>query len=101
MPATVTLSEETVHRLAPDNSAVQAARELGRKSQIKDLSVSADGTWLMASSQGSGKEPYQISVDLAAENPVSRCSCPSRKLPCKHCLGLMLLYTSSPESFAE
>ena len=27
MPATVTLSEETVHCLAPDNSAVQAARD--------------------------------------------------------------------------
>jgi uncharacterized Zn finger protein len=101
MPEAASLTEETVQRLAPDTSSLQAARDLARKNQFKDLGVSADKTWLLASCQGSGKDPYQISVDLAPENPQGRCTCPSRKFPCKHSLGLMLTYISKPDSFAE
>jgi uncharacterized Zn finger protein len=101
MPETVSLTEETIHRLAPDNSALQAARDLVRKGQFKGQGVSADKTWLLAQCQGSGKVPYELSVDLAGDNPVGRCTCPSRKFPCKHCLGLMLLYVAKPDSFAQ
>lgn len=101
MPATTTLSEETVHRIAPDDAAVQAGRGLLRKRGFKDLGVSADGTWLLARCQGSGKDPYEVSVDLAAEPPIGRCTCPSRKLPCKHALGLMLTFLDNPDAFAE
>jgi hypothetical protein len=37
-------------------------------------------------------EPYEVAVDLAG--PAFRCSCPSRKVPCKHCLGLLLLHAN-------
>src|SRR5207249_1999767 len=30
-----------------------------------------------------------------------RCTCPSRKFPCKHGLGLMLAYVGAPGKFAE
>lgn len=46
--------------------------------------------------QGSGKDPYQAQVDL--DEPAFKCSCPSRKFPCKHGLGLLLLHASSPIS---
>lgn len=42
--------------------------------------------------QGSGKNPYQVQVDLSG--PAFKCSCPSRKFPCKHGLGLMLMYAA-------
>ena len=55
------------------------------------MAVSADGTWLLAQCQGSGKNPYEVSCDLAEPStPVGRCNCPSRKFPCKHSVGLML-----------
>lgn len=38
---------------------------------------------------GSGQRPYQVSVDLS--EPAFKCSCPSRKFPCKHALGLLLI----------
>nr|WP_231747316.1 SWIM zinc finger family protein [Auraticoccus cholistanensis] len=41
--------------------------------------------------QGSGRTPYQVSVDLVA--PAWRCTCPSRKVPCKHALALLLLWS--------
>ena len=37
---------------------------------------------------GSGKQPYQTVVDMSG--PAYRCSCPSRKVPCKHALALLL-----------
>jgi SWIM zinc finger len=102
MPPTLTLSEEAILRVAPDDAAVQAGRDLLRKKSFANLGVSADGTWLLGECKGSGKKPYQVSVDLANETaPVGRCSCPSRKFPCKHCLGLMLAYVSAPTSFGK
>lgn len=40
--------------------------------------------------KGSGKKPYQTVVDI--KGPAFKCSCPSRKFPCKHALGLLLLW---------
>ena len=41
-------------------------------------------------------EPYDVAVDLSAEQlaPAYRCNCPSRKVPCKHALGLLLLHAN-------
>ncbi|HWG44440.1 MAG TPA: SWIM zinc finger family protein [Gemmataceae bacterium] len=95
-----TLVEDTIHRAAPDNDSVQTARGLLKKNSFQDLGISADQTWLLGRCKGSGKEPYQVSVDLAdPSSPTCRCNCPSRKFPCKHGLGLMLLYLASPDKF--
>lgn len=49
--------------------------------------------------QGSGKNPYQTAIDL---NDIAfKCSCPSRKFPCKHGLGLLLLFAAKPELFEQ
>jgi hypothetical protein len=102
VPETLTLTEDAVHRLAPDTDAVQAARTLLRKKSFLKPGISADATWLLAECQGSGSKPYEVSVDLADPSaPTFRCSCPSRKFPCKHGLGLLLLYAQSPEQFSE
>jgi hypothetical protein len=39
---------------------------------------------------GSGREPYDIAVDH--ERVAHRCTCPSRVQPCKHVLGLLVLW---------
>ena len=102
MPPTISLTEDTVQRLATDTSSLQSGRDLVRKRSFSDLGVSPDGTWLLGKCKGSGKEPYQVSVDLANEAaPVARCNCPSRKFPCKHGLGLMLAYLADPAQLAE
>jgi len=40
---------------------------------------------------GSAAVPYRTMVDLSG--PAYRCSCPSRKFPCKHALALLLLWS--------
>jgi hypothetical protein len=99
MPQTVALTEEDIHRVAPDDKAIQAARDLVRSKKFVKPAVSPDGTWLLAQCKGSAL--YEVSVDLGSGTPVGRCTCPSRKFPCKHALGLMLAYVAAPGSFAE
>jgi hypothetical protein len=82
---------DQVLSLAPDAAAQRSARALAGDKAWSEVGVSAeDGVpptvWGLC--QGSGPQPYQTCVDLT--EPAYRCSCPSRKFPCKHTLGLLL-----------
>jgi hypothetical protein len=81
-------SVERVLQLAPDAASVKAGRALASAAKWPVLGASADAVW--GACQGSGKAPYQTVVELA--EPAFRCSCPSRKFPCKHAVGLLLLW---------
>lgn len=80
-------TEDRVTALAPDASSVEAGRALGTTRKWVTLGRSERAIW--GECQGSGKNPYQVRVDLS--EPAFRCSCPSRKFPCKHSLGLMYI----------
>jgi hypothetical protein len=75
--------------LAPDAAAVKAGRGLGGPKPWRDTGCTDEVIWGLC--QGSGAQPYQACVDLTG--PAYRCSCPSRKFPCKHALGLLLLWS--------
>ncbi|QOD05093.1 SWIM zinc finger family protein [Pseudarthrobacter sp. BIM B-2242] len=81
-------SEEKVVGAAPDPSSLAAARKLALPGPWSETGSNDALVW--GKCQGSGKTPYQVSVDVAA--PAYRCSCPSRKFPCKHALALLLLW---------
>jgi len=73
--------------LAPDASAQRSARGL-TTSGSWPLTGFAEPGALWGECQGSAAAPYRTVVDLSG--PAYRCSCPSRKFPCKHALALML-----------
>jgi SWIM zinc finger len=81
-------THEQVTELAADASSLAAARRLAVPAPWSDTGASETLVW--GKCQGSGKTPYQVSVDLTG--PAFRCSCPSRKFPCKHALALLLLW---------
>jgi len=102
MTTTLSFTEDAVQRLAPDDDSCKSARELVRKKNFLKPGLSADGTWLLGQCKGSGKNPYEISIDIQDQSqPTFRCNCPSRKFPCKHGLGLLLLYAQSPDQFTS
>src|SRR5262245_55392266 len=76
-----------VEQLAPDASASKAGRATAKPSKWSSLGRSERLVW--GECQGSGATPYQVRVDL--EDIAYKCSCPSRKLPCKHTLALLFL----------
>ncbi|WP_051084771.1 SWIM zinc finger family protein [Kribbella catacumbae] len=73
--------------MAPDPASAKAAQALARGAKWSALGSSERALWGLC--QGSGKKPYRTVVDLSG--PAFKCSCPSRKFPCKHALSLMLL----------
>ena len=86
----VRLTREQVLALAPDAASAKAGGGLAIDGKWGLLGADDEALW--GECQGSGSKPYQTQVDLAAL--VSRCSCPSRKFPCKHGLALLLLYAA-------
>ncbi|MFW6694629.1 SWIM zinc finger family protein [Streptomyces sp. MAR4 CNX-425] len=79
-------STDQVWGLAPDASSRTAAGKLAAAGPWAESGAAGDLVWGLC--RGSGSRPYQTAVDL--QGPAYKCSCPSRKFPCKHALGLLL-----------
>ena len=95
-----------VEEMAPDSKSVLAATKLARPGPWSDTGANEVLVW--GKCQGSGSTTYQVTVDLTV--PSVKCSCPSRKFPCKHGLALLMLWvqgegqietTSEVADFAE
>ena len=89
-----TWAPEQVLALAPDAASARAARGLATPRRWTEAGRDERAVWGLC--EGSGAAPYQVAVALGG--PASRCSCPSRKVPCKHVLGLLLLWALRPEA---
>jgi len=89
------LSAESVLALAPDAASAKAANGLLKPGKWPLLGADAAAVW--GECQGSGSKPYQTQVDLSG--PTFKCSCPSRKFPCKHGLALLLLRAKDASLF--
>jgi len=91
------LSEDQILALAPDDASRKSGKDLANPA--KWVSKGADTSVLWGECQGSGSKPYQTQIDLG--NLAFKCSCPSRKFPCKHGLGLLLLKARHSKSFTD
>ncbi|MER6569129.1 SWIM zinc finger family protein [Streptomyces sp. NPDC001093] len=88
---------EQVLSLAPDIASRKAGGKLGTAGPWSEAGSGEGTVWGLC--KGSGSRPYQTVVDLAdAAGPAYTCSCPSRKFPCKHALGLLLLWAGDDGS---
>ncbi len=94
---TTAWNAEQILALAPDGASAKAGKDLAAPRKWVSLGQAEGVAW--GECQGSGKLPYQTSLDLH-DQPAYHCSCPSRKLPCKHTLGLFLLLEKEPTAFA-
>lgn len=87
----------TIERLAPDQSALKAAAGLAKPGKWSGIARAADGRLLWGECAGSGANPYRVAVDL--EDHGNKCTCPSRKFPCKHVLALFWLSATAGAPF--
>lgn len=88
-------SLDQVLSLAPDAAAQHGARATAHDTAWCEAGLSAGSDLpptLWGLPRGSGSRPYQTCVDLT--EPAYRCSCPSRKFPCKHTLALLLRWSA-------
>lgn len=78
-------TKDQILSLAPDQASISAGEKVYKKTAW-DVKRSERALW--AAIKGSGKNPYLTQIDL--QNIAFKCSCPSRKFPCKHGLALGL-----------
>lgn len=81
----IQLTSDQVLAMAPDASSAAAGKKHGNARLWKNLGMNAEALW----GECQGSALYQVKVELASLT--AQCSCPSRKLPCKHSLGLLML----------
>ncbi len=83
--------------LSPDASSTKNGKSLAIAKQWLTLGHQDQVIW--GECKGSGASPYQTQIELT--QPAFKCSCPSRKFPCKHGLGLFLLWVEQPNAFSQ
>jgi SWIM zinc finger len=90
------LSLQKIEAIAPDQASLQAARKLLKPAAWSGLSSDSAGlAW--GECQGSGAAPYRIVISEADAG--YKCTCPSRKFPCKHSLALMWMRVEGKAPF--
>ncbi len=89
------LTAPQVLALAPDAASIKAGQALSNPGKWSSLGRSGRSVW----GECQGSALYRTQADLTG--PAFHCSCPSRKFPCKHGLGLLLVLANSPERVSE
>ena len=93
MPITLAKIEE----LAPDQGSLSAAAKLKKPGPWSLLGCDDAAGLIWGECQGSGASPYRV---LCSEADYGcKCTCPSRKFPCKHSLALMWMRVDGAPSF--
>jgi hypothetical protein len=86
---------DQVRSLAPDGSVARAGEALANARRWSATGRDDGAAWGLC--QGSGASPYQVTVDFTG--PAFKCTCPSRKFPCKHGLAILFLLAADPATF--
>ncbi|HEX8918452.1 MAG TPA: SWIM zinc finger family protein, partial [Chloroflexota bacterium] len=80
--------------LNPEEKTLGAGERLGASRYWQGTGSSERALW----GECQGSAVYQVAIDL--DDMGYRCSCPSRKFPCKHVVGLMALNLREPGTLA-
>ncbi len=91
------LTADQILALSPDDSSAKSAKGLLAPAKWPTLGYTEAAIW--GECQGSGSKPYQVIIDVSG--PSFKCTCPSRKFPCKHGLALYLLLAQKESAFTS
>ena len=89
------LTSEGIAALAPDAKVAAAGKKLGAPKSWQSLGRNQEALW----GECRGSAVYKVRVDLS--DLAVKCSCPSRKQPCKHAISLLFLSLEATPSDAS
>lgn len=93
----IQLTEEYIKSTAFNNE-----KKLAKSGKIINTHITKDQNLIYGECGGSGKSTYKTSVDfINPEEPVFRCTCPSRQIPCKHATALLYHYFLASNEYIE
>nr|BBH95941.1 hypothetical protein KTA_41400 [Thermogemmatispora argillosa] len=81
----IALTLEALKALAPDYQVLKAGQDLASQGQWRALGQDEQALW----GECQGSALYRVCVDKLSLRTF--CTCPSRKIPCKHSIGLLYL----------
>ena len=90
-------TEQSALNLTEDEQTRRDGAKLATRAKWPMLGMDDQAIW--GHCQGSGKEPYRVCVDKG--ELAYRCSCPSKKFPCKHTMALLLLFAKDATQFSQ
>lgn len=90
-------TDDFIRSLVGDAGVLRDGQAIAKPAKWDSFARNDRAAWGLA--RGSAKDPYKTSLDLA--DGASKCSCPSRKFPCKHAVGLMFLVASGSVTTAD
>jgi Family of unknown function (DUF5691) len=85
------LTANQITAMAPDSSSASAGKKIADPKHWKTLGINEHALW----GECQGSALYLVRIALSTFS--IRCNCPSRKQPCKHGLGLLLLAVNHSE----
>ena len=91
------LTEQLLLLQVTDDASLKAGKTLANRSKWVNVFSHEEALWGYC--QGSGSNPYFTQIDL--NNLAFKCSCPSRKFPCKHGVALAYLFLNEKNIFTE
>lgn len=93
----MSLDLKTIEALASDQPSLKAASKLMKSSKWPGRFKNAENSIVWGECQGSGSNPYRVIFDC--EEHGYKCTCPSRKFPCKHVIALMWMFVETEPDF--
>lgn len=91
---------DRINKLAPDNQSIQLGQQLAKQGDRAWQLVGCDDLRGWGIYQGTGKNPYQVKLDLQRIRTGEKawdCNCRSQKSPCEHVLGLLYILVETSE----
>lgn len=89
------LSMDQVEALAPDAGTLSRAKKIAKPKNYTQVGANERAIWAVSL----GSAHYDTYIDI--QGPAYKCSCPVKKLPCKHAMGLMVLVAQEPGVIKE
>lgn len=86
---------EQILSFSPDAGTAQRGQDLATIRKWRNLQGNENAIW--GECKSSGASFYFVIIDL--QDIAFKCNCPSRKFPCKHSMGLMLLFANNSDAF--
>ncbi len=91
------ITDEIVLNLAPDVATYDRGRGLAIPQRWVDLMGNGNAIWGGVAVNKEGV--FTTAVDLVTPPIAFKCDCPVKRKPCKHGIGLLLLFLRQPEIF--
>ncbi len=91
------MTEANILSHAPDLATADRSEQFA--DSAKWIILASQENFIWGRCLGSSSNTYKTSVQL--DGPHFNCNCPARKKPCKHVLGLLLLFVRQPKHFRQ